>query len=512
MNPMKQQDSTRDRNPADRTNRPSTLLSADENEQVFSLLGRKCQTMCTAVAQVYQTEGTSHSIWKKKHTGALCFVRDSSKRSYFMRMYCLLKNELVWEHEIYDSVNITKARPYLLTFEGQDGNVGLNFASEGECDSYYKIAVTMEERSRKRQERRVRSRGQAAAPSTAQPVETEEQTKVTLRNHPQISSVSITPSANTSPLKPLGNVDKKSKKRGRKFTKSDISNPTNFIHVSHVGWNAQKGFDMVGSEDDEMLKNFFTKAGVSDKELKDRATRDFIYDFVKNHDVLASVKSERVEKSRAPAPPPVPTRHPAQQTTQNGSQRSAPPPPPARQPPPPLPTTTPPTRGPPPSRPPPISGSNTSFASPASVPPPPPPPPPAPQLAVVPPPPAMPQKPLTDDSGSSSLPVLSPNDPRNALMESIRKGTTLKKVDQSALSTGSGDSRSDLMSEIRQGIELRPVESRELPPASNRSSENSGTDALADALRRALQDRGRAIHSSDDDSDESSDNDGEWED
>lgn len=68
------------------------------------------------------------------------------------------------------------------------------------------------------------------------------------------------------------------------------------------------------------------------------------------------------------------------------------------------------------------------------------------------------------------------------------------------------------MSEIRQGIELRPVESRELPPASNRSSENSGTDALADALRRALQDRGRAIHSSDDDSDESSDNDGEWED
>lgn len=38
----------------------------------------------------------------------------------------------------------------------------------------------------------------------------------------------------------------------------------------------------------------------------------------------------------------------------------------------------------------------------------------------------MPQKPLTDDSGSSSLPVLSPNDPRNALMESIRKGTTLK--------------------------------------------------------------------------------------
>lgn len=83
------------------------------------------------------------------------------------------------------------------------------------------------------------------------------------------------------------------------------------------------------------------------------------------------------------------------------------------------------------------------------------------------------------------------------------------------MSTGSGDSRSELLSEIRQGIELKPVESRQLPPAANNSEKNDnpfGTDALAHALRRALIDRGKFIHSSDDDSDESSDNDREWDD
>lgn len=82
-------------------------------------------------------------------------------------------------------------------------------------------------------------------------------------------------------------------------------------------------------------------------------------------------------------------------------------------------------------------------------------------------------------------------------------------MDTAALSTGSGDSRSDLMSEIRQGFELRPAAEREL--GSQRNSEGTGgTDALADALRRALEARGRAFHSDGDDSSESSDNDGEW--
>lgn len=99
-------------------------------------------------------------------------------------------------------------------------------------------------------------------------------------------------------------------------------------------------------------------------------------------------------------------------------------------------------------------------------------------------------------------------------------------MDQSALSTGSGggggsDPRGDLMSQIRGGgVVLRPVQDREQNtggPGTDRSSGSAGsgdcgTDALADALRRALAERGRVIRSSDeDDSDSNSAND-DWDD
>ena len=75
--------------------------------------------MCTAVAQLFITEPPAHSHWKKRNTGALCFIKDSAKRSYYCRLYCLLRNELVWEQEMYDSIDITLPRPYLINMEGE---------------------------------------------------------------------------------------------------------------------------------------------------------------------------------------------------------------------------------------------------------------------------------------------------------------------------------------------------------------------------------------------------------
>lgn len=85
----------------------------------------------------------------------------------------------------------------------------------------------------------------------------------------------------------------------------------------------------------------------------------------------------------------------------------------------------------------------------------------------------------------------------------------MQKVDHAALSTGSSnDTRGDLLSEIRQGIELRPAADRGDRDSSTKSG---GTDALADALRRALQERGKVLRSSDESDSDSTDN-GEWED
>lgn len=109
------------------------------------------------------------------------------------------------------------------------------------------------------------------------------------------------------------------------------------------------------------------------------------------------------------------------------------------------------------------------------------------------------------------LPVVSDN--RSALMDSIRKGAQLKKVEASSNATNSsGDSRGDLLSEIRGGIELRRVSDR---PVANRSSgEGTGTDALADALKRALELRKAAINgeSSSSEEDNQDSDEGEWSD
>ena len=102
-----------------KVSKASNYLSTEENELVFRLIGRRTISQCTTVAQLYQTESPTHSRWIKKFTGALCFVKDNVKRSYYCRMYCLMRHEVVWEHEMYDTIDIAHTRPYLLTFEGQ---------------------------------------------------------------------------------------------------------------------------------------------------------------------------------------------------------------------------------------------------------------------------------------------------------------------------------------------------------------------------------------------------------
>lgn len=114
---------------------------------------------------------------------------------------------------------------------------------------------------------------------------------------------------------------------------------------------------------------------------------------------------------------------------------------------------------------------------------------------------------------SPSIPAVP--DVRNALMESIRKGAQLKKVDASSSSSnGGGDTRNDLLSEIRGGIELRRVS--EKTNQANRSSDGTGgvggTDALADALRRALETRREKMDPSSSDDSDNSEDDGEWSD
>lgn len=51
------------------------------------------------------------------------------------------------------------------------------------------------------------------------------------------------------------------------MTKADIGNPVDFRHVSHVGWDVNKGFDAnLGNEESPELKAFFQKVRPENKQ------------------------------------------------------------------------------------------------------------------------------------------------------------------------------------------------------------------------------------------------------
>lgn len=81
-------------------------------------------------------------------------------------------------------------------------------------------------------------------------------------------------------------------------------------------------------------------------------------------------------------------------------------------------------------------------------------------------------------------------------------------MDQIAESSSSGDPRSDLMDQIRGGgFALKPATERKLAEQRHSDNSNVGTDALAEALRRALEQRSNATNYSDEERSTSSDND-----
>lgn len=124
--------------------------------------------MCTAVARVYTTTAPKHSVWTYRHTGAVCVVRDSARHSYFLRLFCLRRAELVWQEEIYINFVITRTKKWLLTFEGRNNMVALSFVEPLEAKMFFKITIMSINRVNRRNQKQL-SRGQMVLPGDIKP-------------------------------------------------------------------------------------------------------------------------------------------------------------------------------------------------------------------------------------------------------------------------------------------------------------------------------------------------------
>lgn len=350
--------------------------------------------------------------------------------------------------------------------------IALNFASDDEANSFYRVAINQVSNRTKRRLNQQHQNGNGHM---------ECDSGIQLRNEPK----AFIPQPSTADMN-----GRNRKKPTRKLTTADISMPTNFQHIAHIGWDGKN----LNNEEVNNLSRFLEKAGVSESQMNNRKTRQMIYDFIDTYKVLDSVKSEEqhnkptvnsnrtatLQRSAPPPPPSAPPikRLPPQMNNNNNIKANAP------------------------VRPMPIQSNTTATVVNSAIPIPPPPPPPMMPMAMN----SAPNVNISHNS-NRSLPAPVVDDGRNALLDAIRKGTTLKKVDSMAQKDDNDNEnkRNDLMSEIRQGKELRSANERDSPPSAG------GTDALADALRRALQERSKVMCSSDEEGD-SSDNNDEWED
>ncbi|XP_035498881.1 WASP like actin nucleation promoting factor a isoform X2 [Scophthalmus maximus] len=526
----------------------SILLTPQENECLFGYLGRKCASLCSAVVQVYGAERSAS--WAKRCCGVACLVKDNPQRSYFIRVFDIKEGKTMFEQELYHNFSISSSRSYFISFVGDTCQIGLNFASEEEAKRF-RVAIN------DLLNRRQRKTGPALHMAT-----------VDIKN-PEINNMRFHNSHSHQQPYHLNNMlshsgltrkDKKTKGKKKRLTKADIGTPSNFQHIGHVGWDPNTGFDL--NNLDPELKNLFDMCGISEAQLKDRETSKVIYDFIEKKGGVEAVKNELRRQAPppppsrgGPPPPPPPPHHnsapPPPPPPSRGGRGAPPPPPPSRAPasaPPPPPPSRPGTLGappppPPPTRggpqppppphhhhhqpppPPPPSSSHSSISPPAPPPPPPPlaqqapvgsggvtvtgPPPPPPP----PPPPGPPPPPELDSVSGGRVSLHSPTPSgKSALLDQIRGGAPLKKVEQNNRAPVSNTGRDALLDQIRQGIQLKtvPDHPESSPPTS------APTAGIVGALMEVMQKRSKAIHSSDEDEDddeeEDFEDDDEWDD
>ncbi|KAJ8047125.1 Neural Wiskott-Aldrich syndrome protein [Holothuria leucospilota] len=489
----------------------SMLLNKAENEKLFSLLEYRSQSLSSTVVQVFTFD--TDKKWTKLCCGVACFVKDYRQRSHFIRVYDIMIGARIYEHELYNNFEYNKRTSFFHDFAGEDSWIGLNFANDDEAEKFNEAIQSFllqkkEKRLQKRQTKR------KAPPS---PMAQQKQVPP-----PPVASIPA-PSAVEKDKSSKKGKDKKDKAKKR-FSKSDITGPSNFIHLSHVGYGDEKQSGL----NDKELREWLEQIGMSDK-VQTSAQLDFIRQWVHDHGGRDAVEKDKERVKRAstkrgppppvpssqsrgnrgtppvpptpptatvqpPAapPPPPPNRRPpswssstyGNQVVRSDSRRAQPPPPPIQ---PPLPPQS--SAPPPPPPPPPVSG----------VPPPPPPPPP-PATGGPPPPPPPPPPSMTEQNDHPPPPPSAPNG-RGGLLSEIQSGIALRPASQvNNVEKRESTGRDDLLEQIRGGITLKKVEDRDSDGESTTSFSDLGT--MGAALRQALEKRDLAMRG---DSDEETD-------
>ncbi|KAF8566953.1 hypothetical protein P879_06624 [Paragonimus westermani] len=426
----------------------SRLLSDAENDVLHSLLGRGCCALAVAVVRLYIVKDVHQ--WIYKCCGVACFVRDKTERAYFIRVYDIINKTELSEQELYLEITYTRPLAQFHIMQSDVGPMGISFASAEEARMFGDLVI-------QRIGKRAASNRSVHPPSAP---------SATLAPQPQMHYVQPGISEPNRPVTPayqrVSGKGKKGKGKKPKLTPGDISNPSDFRHVHHVGYNQLDGKFNISFEQNDMIRAMLRMIG--QENLMDvPGEKEHVYQFVSEHfgweEAQRQIKMAQQDNLAAPirptAPPP--------------PRRVPPPPPPSHPPPPPVPGTPKPPVPPPPS----------------IVPP----PPPSPDAIGIPPPPP--------------LPSAIPPPPPITLLAPTASTPTRTSVETKPLPAVDQDLQSQIASFQRSSLrKVTPGEGRPVPNAPSAVAAKPGN--IIDALRANLALRRAPIHSEDSD-DESGD-------
>ncbi|KZT25883.1 WH1-domain-containing protein, partial [Neolentinus lepideus HHB14362 ss-1] len=253
-----------------------STLSDDDKAKVKSVVPKSNNKIIHAgLARIYYAHPDPNNWSYAGLQGALVATRDTSKNGtiYFRMVDLSGTRGVIWEHETYEGFEYFQDRPFFHSFPGDECMVGFVFADEGEAKVFHK-------------------------------------------------KVTNALSKNKSPSKPKAKSAKSKSKTLGKIDKSMISGPTHgsFIHVAHMGYDAEKGFTSTNVDPSWMafldqLQSMGVDRNVIEHDM------EFIQKFVRNAQKETAAAPK--EKKKAP-PPPAPRRNVHAQP----EAPSAPPPPP----------------------------------------------------------------------------------------------------------------------------------------------------------------------------------------
>jgi len=297
-------------------------LNDGETRSVESALGSSFTVHYSSIARVYKASGQQ---WEQAGMGAAAITSNGSG-SHFLKVVDLSSRSVCFSQELYENFAYEKPRPFFHTFESDEDVVaGFSFADEGEANQFYNKVVECKGASSSSSSGSNSYNSTTSGisgyngnyngtlrPPSSSPAASAFPAASSAASSPSSSFISSPSAAQTTPKKD-GTMKKSKFSLGGLFGKKDdesdelvISEPSNFRHLSSIGWNATEASFEIRNIPPEWRK-LFQAAGIKKSELRNKDTAAFVMNIIENNSPNAPPPPPGGRPSRPPgAPPPAP--------------------------------------------------------------------------------------------------------------------------------------------------------------------------------------------------------------